>query len=302
MERGAGGVVILHCSDLHFGRLFQHDLAKALLRKIEAISPAAVVVSGDLTMRARRTQFIEAREFLAHIACPLVIIPGNHDVPLFNIFQRMTRPFANYERFISGMSRSPLHLEGVAVYGINSVNPRRHQQGLFTWPTVREVRRWLDSMPPATWKIIVTHQHFVAIPGLFRPGSIRDAERVLTELADAGAHAVLCGHMHFKYIGSTRDFFPHLPRPLALIHAGTATSGRLRGPEMKSRRLHVNNIVLLRFSPGHFEVTPLDWDDIHEDFVGGETIVFDRAFFGETVRPENAVAPRQDSAQSGPQS
>jgi hypothetical protein len=135
------------------------------------------------------------------------------------------------------------------VYGINSVDPRRHQKGHFTEQHLHAVSRWLADLPTSTWRIVVTHQHFVVIPGFFRPGSIRQAEKVLSELSASGVHAILSGHMHFKYVGSTRDFFPHLHRPIALIHAGTATSGRLRGHESLRGEIHMNNFVLLEFEP-----------------------------------------------------
>ena len=82
--------------------------------------------------------------------------------------------------------------------------------------------------------------------------------------------------MHFKYIGSTRDFFPHVPRPMALVHAGTATSGRLRGAEFQR---HVNNFMLLEFEPNSFHVTPYDWTLEAEDFLPAERSTFTREFF-----------------------
>jgi 3',5'-cyclic AMP phosphodiesterase CpdA len=274
---------ILHCSDLHFGHGFQAQLAEKLLGQIEAIHPDLVVVSGDLTMRARPGQFSECRAFLQRIKVPLLLIPGNHDVPLFNLVLRAFRPFENYTRYTHDLGMNPALVKNVAIYGINSVNPKRHQQGHFTQVHLQAVSRWLADLPASTWRIVVTHQHFVAIPGFFRPGAIRNAQKVLSELAKGSTHAILCGHMHFKFIGSTRDFFPALERPIALIHAGTATSSRLRGPESVVANTHVNNFMLLEFSENQFVCTPYDFNSAHGDYLGGEKTVFDREFFGESI-------------------
>lgn len=269
---------IVHCSDLHFGRGFQPALADKLLEQIEVLQPDAVVVSGDLTMRARPGQFSLARDFLRQIRVPLLVIPGNHDVPLYNIFVRLLAPFDNYLRYTEGLGTKTLELPGVALYGINSINPHRHQQGRFSREQIEQMTHWMHDKPAGTWRIAVAHQHFVAIPGYYRPGAIRDAQRVLGALSKAGIHGVLCGHMHFKYIGSSRDFFPLIERPVALIHAGTATSRRLRGNFEQ-----VNSFNVLDFAPEQFVVTPYDWNETHRHFAPGEHSVFDRAFYGESA-------------------
>src|SRR5438128_1859597 len=116
--------VIVHCSDIHVGHGFQPHVAERLLSQISAIRPGAVVVSGDITMRARRGQFAIARSYLERIEQPLMVLPGNHDVPLYNLYARITNPFGNYNAFATGLDTNPIQLNSVAVIGINSVNPR----------------------------------------------------------------------------------------------------------------------------------------------------------------------------------
>lgn len=282
---------LLHCSDLHFGRAFQPHVAERLLHKVEALNPGAVIVSGDLTMRARAHQFHEAREYLKQIRRPMLLIPGNHDVPLYDLVARFTKPFGNYTKYTADLSQNPIQLNGVGIFGINSVNPRRHQKGHFTHEHLHAVSRWLGDLPARSWRFVVTHQHFVVIPGYFRPGSIKNAERVLHELSQGGVHGILSGHMHFNYVGSTRDFFPHLRRPIALVHAGTATSGRLRGHESVRGLSHVNNFIFVEFTQDDFRVSPYDWSDEDDDFVRAETTVYDRPFFGDKTEPHDSHAP-----------
>ena len=99
---------IVHCSDLHFGSGFRADLAEELVEHINAARPDLVVVSGDLTMRARSEQFRAARALLLQFQAPLLVIPGNHDVPLYAVWHRALRPFANYREYIADLNRGPI--------------------------------------------------------------------------------------------------------------------------------------------------------------------------------------------------
>ena len=110
---------IVHLSDLHFGRL-DVRIIEPLVQRIDSIRPDLVAISGDLTQRARRRQFREARAFLDKLSFPTLVVPGNHDVPLFNVAERLLDPFRGYRRFVSA-NLEPAHLDDeVAVVGLNS--------------------------------------------------------------------------------------------------------------------------------------------------------------------------------------
>ena len=91
---------IIHLSDLHFGRVHRPALAP-LAAAIERIKPDFIAISGDLTQRARPGQFREARAFLDALPAPYLVVPGNHDVPLYNVVQRVLKPLAKYRRIVS---------------------------------------------------------------------------------------------------------------------------------------------------------------------------------------------------------
>src|SRR6185295_3827867 len=110
---------IVHLSDLHFGRL-DARLVPPLLAAIRDLSPALLAISGDLTQRARRKQFAEARDFLRAIECPCLVVPGNHDVPLYDVARRFLRPLARYKAFITD-DLEPVHVDAeMVVMGLNS--------------------------------------------------------------------------------------------------------------------------------------------------------------------------------------
>lgn len=271
-------VTVLHCSDLHFGAGFQWERLHSLAEHIEKLQPDAVIVSGDLTMRARGEQFAAARRFLDGIRAPLIVIPGNHDVPLYNLARRFLNPFHNYRKYIGDLGAEPLYLPGVAIYGMNTVNPFRHQEGIIRPRDLEAVEEWLRSQPPDVWRIVVTHQHFANVPHHERPGVIPGAAGILRRLSEAGAHAVLCGHTHAPHVGSSAQFFPELSRPLALVYAGTATSKRMRG------LVPVNTFNLFHFHRDRFVVSGCDYAADNSRFAACREFTFDRAFYGEKLR------------------
>lgn len=264
---------VVHCSDLHFGSGFQPARADDLLLHINELNPDVVVVSGDLTMRARSEQFEAAREFLLKIEAPLIVIPGNHDVPLYDLPMRALRPFANYQQYIADLNKGPMALKHVSLFGLNTVNPWRHQQGKFRMLELIEMERWMGEQPEDNWKVSVVHQHFANIPRHERPGAFPRGERTLNRMSAAGIHGVLHGHVHYHHVASSKEFFPKMERPVVLVCAGTPTSLRTRGDTP------TNNYNVLRFYKERFEVHQCDWLEDRKGFGLSRHVVFDRGFF-----------------------
>ncbi len=269
--------VVAHCSDLHFGSGFMPKRAEALILHINETKPDLVVVSGDLTMRARSEQFQAARAFMLQINAPLLVIPGNHDVPLYNLWQRLVHPFSNFKEYIADLNTSPVTLKNVALFGMNTVNPRKHQQGKFRLLELLELERWIAREEAKLWKIAVVHQHFANIPGHERPGVFPRGEAMLNRMSKAGIHAVLHGHVHYQHVVSSAEFFPDMPRPLVLVSAGTPTSLRTRGAKP------ANNYNILHFYEDSFEVHQCDWSDEKNSFAISRHVDFDRNFFKDHI-------------------
>jgi 3',5'-cyclic AMP phosphodiesterase CpdA len=266
--------IVLHCSDLHFGRGFRQEPAAKLLEQAQRLSPAAVVVSGDLTMRARAGQFLAAREFLRQLPAPLVVIPGNHDIPLYHVLLRLTNPFRNYRRHIEDLNAAPLDLGTVAIFAMNTINPWMHQKGRIRESQLHRLREWAAGTGAGKWRVAVVHQQFANTADNRRPGVYRRPENLLREFSDAGVHLVLHGHVHASGVKTAGEFFPGSGLPTVVSAAGTASSGRLRGG---AERVYQFNLV--EFGTDGFSITPYNWNPSMRDFAAGEPKAFERSMF-----------------------
>lgn len=267
---------VLHCSDLHFGRGFQQTQADALIEQIRKLQPDGVVVSGDLTMRARHDQFSDAREYLRKIKEPLLLIPGNHDIPLYNLFARAIDPFGNYHKYTKGLGQNPMVLHDVAILGINTINPLRHQKGRVRPGDLAEAVKWLDASKKFHWRIVAVHQHLANLPTMPRPGTMKRGREFAAAMAEHGAHAVLCGHTHYNHAATSVDFFGAVHKPVILVQAGTATCARVRGNWKGEPR---NTFNMLEFASDEMSVVRYDWSTQEKDFVRGEATGFPRTLF-----------------------
>ncbi|WP_376871692.1 metallophosphoesterase family protein [Albirhodobacter sp. R86504] len=211
---------IIHLSDLHFGRV-NPDLKAPLLRKIEALKPDLVVISGDLTQRARPNQFREAAAFIAQIGPPVLCVPGNHDTPLYNLFQRFFAPFSRYKRYISE-DLEPVYADPeVTVVGLNTVNPRALQRGKFGKHARARVCLALGE-DAGQMRIVALHHPPEQAEGADKR-LMKGARKALHVLSACGADVVLSGHLHQA---ATAPF--RAAPDLLFVQAGTGLSTRVR--------------------------------------------------------------------------
>jgi 3',5'-cyclic AMP phosphodiesterase CpdA len=204
------------------------DLAvlEALRRRLNALAPDLVVVSGDLTQRARARQFRAARAFLDSLPKPQVVVPGNHDVPLYNVFARFLAPLAGYRRIISEEVEPAFVDDEIAVFGINTARALAFKEGGVSEAQLRRVCEELDRAGGERTRIVVSHHRFMA----------------MEKLARCGVDVFLSGHHH-----ATRLGYADFAAPSALVvEAGTALSRRTR--------LEPNAFNLLRIAPRRIEV------------------------------------------------
>ncbi|MCX7963701.1 MAG: metallophosphoesterase [Candidatus Sumerlaea chitinivorans] len=256
---------ILHCSDIHVGRGFREEPAERFLALAHQLRPDAVVVSGDLTMRARRWQFLKARALLERFPQPLVVIPGNHDIPLYLLPMRLFAPFYNYRRFAADLNRAPLVLGNVCIYALNTINPFRHQQGILRPEALEEVRRWAKATPPDSWRVLVVHQHFANTPDNPRPGIYPHAQERLHEIAAAGVHLVLHGHVHQSSLRTAQEMFPGCADRVVVAAVGTLSCARTRGSERIYQFNHIEfDADALRLHIWNWNVTTRTFEPVEE--------------------------------------
>ncbi len=218
---------IAHISDLHFGR---HDEAAiaALGASLAASRPTVVVVTGDLTQRAKREEFARARDFLASLGAAVVVVPGNHDVPLYAVWNRFLRPFARYRRYIDEDLEPGYVDDEVAVFGLNTARSLTFQNGRISFEQMDAMRRRFTEAGERRFKVLASHHPFVPNPAV-DGATVRRGARALAVLEDVGAQLLLTGHLHVGHSEVMAAVRPTMRRCMLVVQAGTATSTRLRG-------------------------------------------------------------------------
>ena len=226
---------LIHLSDLHFGA---HDprLVDAVERRVGEEKPDLVVISGDFTQRARTEQFKEACEFLERLrdaGHDVLAVPGNHDVPLYDVLRRFLSPLTRYKRFIDD-ELCPLHeLSGATVLGINTARSLTFKDGRISHEQMAFIRETFERTDPNSLRVLVTHHPLFALPvgdGPELGKAIGRQEHALDAAADAGVDLMLAGHNHRASAHSAKDLVTRAGSAL-VIQAGTATSTRLRDEE-----------------------------------------------------------------------
>lgn len=239
-------LTLLHISDVHFGPAYVPRVGEALLRQAEHVGPDAVVVSGDLTQRAKPEQFAEAHRFLQRLPeVPRLVVPGNHDVPLYRIWERLTDPHGAYRREMGDPIECVVRLPGALLIGLDSTSPRRTVvRGRITRKQVEWAIARLADAAPGDARIVVAHHHFVDAPDSLRDRTMLGGAWAMERFVEAEVDLAIGGHLHRAFIGDSLDFFFKGPRDrgVIIVQAGTATSRRGRGRERERNSLNVVRI------------------------------------------------------------
>ena len=247
--------LLLQISDPHFGTE-QAPVVEALVRLVHAQAPELVVLSGDITQRARRKQFRAARRFMDRLAAPAtLVIPGNHDIPLFNPGVRLFKPYANHRREFGPDLEPVFESDWLLAIALNTTRRLRHTGGAVSKAQIDRVAQRLERATPAQLRVVVVHQPVcVTLP--------EDAVNLLHGRADAvprwsaaGADLILGGHIHLPYVRPLRDSFAGLPRAVWAVQAGTSVSRRLRHEAGNSV-----NLIRYRNVAGERRCTVERWD------------------------------------------
>jgi 3',5'-cyclic AMP phosphodiesterase CpdA len=249
--------VVAHVSDLHFGHIDPEALP-ALAQAISAAQPDALVVSGDLTQRAREREFIEARAFLDSLPFPKIVVPGNHDIPLFNLLSRSMRPLERYKRYICEETEPFFADDEIAIAGLNTARSLTISGGRINKKQARGICRRFGSAHDGQTRIVVTHHPFDLPDRSDFRGLVGRARMAVSAFAQCRVDIVLSGHMH---IGGAEESTVRYRTPghsMLLVQAGTASSSRLRG--------EANSCNVIRIDRPRIEIERVAWDDERGDF------------------------------------
>ncbi len=238
---------IVHLSDLHFGRN-NEKVVRAIAKTVKKIDPDILIVSGDLTQRAKISEFKQAKEFLNSFNCKKLVIPGNHDIPLYNLFARTFKPFHKYKQFIA-KNLEPIYYDSeVAVIGANTARRGKISSGAINLDQVGLIKKFFEDHPKAA-KILVAHHPF-DLPDKFSSRKlVGGAKKVMQHLIDGGTDLILGGHMHISHARSVADRYKVDGKAAFVVQASTI-SERSRGEpptfnviEIKNKKVSLSRYI-----------------------------------------------------------
>jgi 3',5'-cyclic AMP phosphodiesterase CpdA len=262
--------IIVQISDLHFGRV-DPPVAEALVEDIHQQSPTIVVISGDLTQRAREDQYLAAAAYLQRLPDPRLVVPGNHDISLYNVFRRFFQTHERFQRIITSDLSPVWRDDGLLVIGVNSARPLSFRpagfwkDGCISDAQLREVQRIAGETPESVCKVVVTHHPFIPPPGKGMHDMIHRGPRALAAMEQCGVDLVLAGHLHQGYSGDVRTHYEAVTRSILSVQAGTATSTRRR------HEPNAYNVIQIDH-PMRIGITVRQWDGAR--FVTGAVTEF----------------------------
>jgi 3',5'-cyclic AMP phosphodiesterase CpdA len=266
---------IVHLSDLHFGRL-DRRLVAPLVTAVGEAAPDLVAVSGDFTQRARASQFAEARDFLRALPYPQLVVPGNHDVPLYDVARRFLSPLSRYRRFIADDLEPVFADAEMVALGLNSARSLTFGRGRLNAGQIRKAADRLRGVPVKAIKIIVTHHPFDLPDDYDAKHLVGRAKMAMGELAAVGADLFLAGHLHISHIGRTAERYQIEGHSALVVQSGTMST-RQRG--------EANSFNVLRLDRPQITVQRRTWDDARHAFVEASLRKFrhgDRGWAEET--------------------
>ncbi len=256
---------IVHLSDLHFGRV-DDALLDPLVDAVTMARPDVVAVSGDLTQRARNVQFREARAFLDRLPTPQIVVPGNHDIPLYDVLHRFATPLRRFRRHIS-RDLAPFYRDDMmAVIGINTARSLTFKNGRINSRQVALVAQRFAGLPASILRIVVTHHPF-DLPGKGKENDIVGRSvSAMRAFAECGVDLFLSGHMHNSHISNTTERYAIAGHSALIVHAGTASSTRGRGES--------NAFNVIRIEHARIDVETWSWRPDSNAFAMQQTVTY----------------------------
>ena len=258
---------IVHLSDLHFGRVDQ-QLLDPLRTLVASLAPDVLVVSGDLTQRAKTEEFIAARAFLDTLPGPQIVVPGNHDIPLYNVASRFLTPLRRYLRYVT-LDLTPEYVDDeIAVLGLNTARSLTIKDGRVNPEQVALIRQRMSAVPKDVTRIVVTHHPFDLPQTFDKDDLVNRAPMAMRAFSECGVDLLLAGHLHASVAGNTAARYKIDGYAALMVQAGTATSTRGRGESNSFNVLKVENSAI--------RVERYSWNEDSADFEKVSTEAFER--------------------------
>jgi 3',5'-cyclic AMP phosphodiesterase CpdA len=256
--------ILLHISDMHFGGSHARDRAEAVLRTEAEVKPDAVVCSGDLVEWAEaKGAWQEVRAFFQKLVAPLLVIPGNHDLPRINVIARIFSPLASYRRHVHEEVNTTLELKNAVIVGLSTARFWSLDRGHISREQIEWARQALSGAKQGRVKVIAMHQALRGICTGIRRHQVYGAQRALRSFADMGADLVLSGHSHFAH---SEHIVADSGRSLVWVQAGATGSSRFR-----RTREQQNSLNVIRAKAGEVIIECWRYMEKLKDFSWAET-------------------------------
>lgn len=272
----AGVLTLLHVSDLHFGPPYVPKVGDALITFAHSVAPDLIVASGDFTQRAKPEQFAQAAEYLDTLPpVPRIVCPGNHDVPLYRVWERLFDPHRYYRQYIDHRLNSVTHVDRAVIVSLDSTAPRRAiTNGRISQWQLDYCERAFADAPENAIRVVVTHHHFAPAPDYEGGQVMPKAKRAIDVFTRLRVDLILGGHLHRAYIGNSLDLYPGFDREhgIIIVQSGTSTSRRGRVREREK-----NSVNVIRVGDEVVRVTHFMYFDDASGFAPISRHVFPRA-------------------------
>jgi 3',5'-cyclic AMP phosphodiesterase CpdA len=218
--------LLLQVSDPHFGTE-QPAVAAALRTLVHERRPQVLLLSGDITQRATAAQFAAARAYVDSLDVPVCLaVPGNHDIPLFDLASRLLRPYARYARAFGTELEPQFENADLLLLALNTTRRWRHVDGEISAAQIERVARRFEAAAAQQWRVVVVHQPIAVPTAAEAHDLLHGHQAALRRWATAGADLVVGGHIHLPYVLALPALRPS--PPLWVVQAGTAISRRVR--------------------------------------------------------------------------
>lgn len=253
---------LAHLSDVHFGRIAHHGVVDALVEEVNREEMDLVVLSGDLTQRARTHQFRAARAMIDAFEAPTLVVPGNHDVRAWwhNPFERLFSSSSRFRRYIGEDVTPSFARSGLAVFGLNSAHGFTIKGGKIRPAHLEAMEAFFGAQPAAAFRVLVLHHHLLRLEALGSHDVARNARNALDVAGACGVDLILCGHLHTSHVENVEVVPTSTPgggHRLVIASAGTATSSRGRGAD---RQVNFYNWVTVEAAQFRIEERRFDPD------------------------------------------
>lgn len=254
---------LVHLSDLHFGRI-DPAMVDPLRRAVLSVKPDLIAISGDFTQRARHAQFAAAKSFVESLNMKTLVVPGNHDIPLYDVVERFSAPLARYRKYISANLEPEYIDEEMIVLGVNTARAWVFPfgEGRINEQQVDRLVNRLAALPPSLLRVIVTHHPFDAPPGVDDRRLVGRGNMAMERLASANADLFLSGHLHLSHVSCAVDRYRAAGHSALIVQAGTVST-RSRGEQP--------SFNVLQMQRPDISVSHHSWADSAGMFVAGES-------------------------------